>query len=163
MSSNGAMRPALAVALVFFCAFGLLAIQGCGSEGKSTSDQGEAQPQSNATSPANPGKDTVKPDTPADKTSQPTSGSQPDTSDSDAAVSAAKASATANNPSIGSLDVLGVKIIGSWARVDLEPSNKSADGASWLLKKTDGAWSVVEYGTTIMPTDHPEAPAGLFQ
>jgi hypothetical protein len=161
------MRLISVVVLVAFCAFGLLAVQGCGGEGKVATDQGEVEPRTNVTIGDSTSRDAVKTDKAdkTDKTTAPvkTQPSQPDTSDSDAAVNAAKADATDHNPSIGSLDVLGVEVVGSWARVDLEPSNKSTDGASWLLKKSNGAWTVVEYGTSILPSDHPEAPAELFR
>jgi len=83
--------------------------------------------------------------------------------DVDAATQAALASAKGNNPALGPLDVLGVKIVDSWARVDLQPTNKSTDAASWFLKKTNGAWTVVDFGTSVQPSDHPDAPAAIFQ
>lgn len=161
MSSTRAFRLALAVALATSFVFGLLAIQGCGSEAPQTTGRDGVLPQSNATTtPDVKTEDTATTDKAVvEDKKEP----KPDTSDADAAVSAAKASATAGNPSIGSLDVLGVEVIGSWARVDLEPSDKSTDGASWLLKKTNGTWTVVDYGTSLIPADYPEAPSGLFQ
>jgi hypothetical protein len=147
------------------CAALLIGLPGCASDGTPVSNGSRIQ--TNATSPTGDAAQTTpsktKSTTPASNDQARSSQPADVTSDRDAAVSAARASARANNPSIGSLDVLDVKIVGSWARVDLQPSDKSTDGASWLLKKSGGDWTVVEYGTSIMPTDHPEAPAELFQ
>jgi len=92
---------------------------------------------------------------------------QPTSPSTDADISAVTAAATqsakSNNPSIGELKVLSLKIVGSWARVELEPVNKSTDAASWFLKKVDGTWKVVDFGTSVMPSDHPDAPPEIFQ
>lgn len=161
MSSNRALRMLLAAALAATCGLGLIAAQGCESETSSSSGQEKVLPGSNATAPqGEPGEDIVKEDTAPVEDEKET---KPETSDSDAAVSAAKASATASNPSIGALEVLDSKVVGSWARVDLVPEDRSTDGATWLLKKTDGKWTVVDYGTSLIPADHPDAPAELFQ
>jgi len=162
MSSNRAVRLIIVLMAFVSCVAWLAACTGCGSKQTSTSTA-PAQVQTNATTGP---KDVAKVDKPAataPKAPDKPSTTQPVTSDSDTAISAAKASASANNPSIGALDVLGVKVIGSWARVDLQPSDKSTDGASWLLKKDNGTWTVVDFGTSIVPQDYPEAPAGLFQ
>jgi hypothetical protein len=59
--------------------------------------------------------------------------------------------------------VLSIKIAGDWARVDMRPVDGSADKASWLLKKVNGSWRVVDRGTTLLPADHPDAPPSVFQ
>jgi len=50
-----------------------------------------------------------------------------------------------------------------WARVDMQPANRSTDAASWLLKKEGGEWTLVDFGTSIMPQDHPDAPSEVFE
>ena len=83
--------------------------------------------------------------------------------DTAAVIAVAKASARANNPSVGELNVLASKVVDGWARVDMQPVDRSTDAASWLLKKTNGQWVVIDFGTSVMPSDHPDAPAELFQ
>ena len=83
--------------------------------------------------------------------------------DTAAVIAVAKASAKANNPSVGELNVLASKVVDGWARVDMQPVDRSTDAASWLLKKTNGQWVVIDFGTSVMPSDHPDAPAELFQ
>ena len=83
--------------------------------------------------------------------------------DTAAVIAVAKASARANNPSVGELNVLASKVVDGWARVDMQPVDMSTDAASWLLKKTNGQWVVIDFGTSVMPSDHPDAPAELFQ
>lgn len=89
--------------------------------------------------------------------------SQPGADETAAVTAAAVSSARANNPSIGELTVLTVKISGTWSRVDLQPADRSTDKASWLLKKSGGAWRVADFGTSINPADHPGAPAEVFR
>ena len=79
------------------------------------------------------------------------------------AIDAAKASAKASNPSLGELSVLASKVMDGWARVDMQPADRSTDAATWLLKLTDGKWDVVEYGTSVIQSEHPDAPAELFK
>jgi len=98
--------------------------------------------------------------TPSDETPPTTPGTS---SEVDAVTKAAIAAARANNPNLPELKVLTAKIIGSWARVDIEPVDKSTDAASVFLKKVDGKWTVFDFGTGIGPEDHPEAPPELFQ
>jgi len=98
--------------------------------------------------------------TPSDQTQPTTPGTA---SEVDAVTKAAIAAARANNPDLPELKVLTAKIIGSWARVDIEPVDKSTDAASVFLKKVDGTWTVFDFGTGIGPEDHPEAPPELFQ
>jgi len=43
--------------------------------------------------------------------------------------------------------VLAVKIVGSWARVDMQPQDKSTDAASCLLSRSNGLWVVVDFGS----------------
>ncbi len=163
MLSDRAIRLLIAAAAAALLAAPLLVAQGCGGGGTTGESTGAAVPRSNASTPA------VREPGDGDAPVQTTPGgdekdrTQPVTSDRDAAVSAARANAKAGNPSIGELEVTGVKIIDNWARVDLVPADRSTDGASWLLKKTAGAWTVVDYGTSMIPADHPEAPPGLFQ
>jgi hypothetical protein len=165
MPSSRSYWTCLAALIVVACAALLIGMPGCTSS--ETPSAADGKVKTNATTPGDDGAvtTTAKAKTTAPATQDQARTTQPvqQTSDKEAAVSAAKASARANNPSLGSLDVLDVKISGSWARVDLQPTDRSTDGASWLLKKSNGDWTVVEYGTSIMPSDHPEAPAELFQ
>jgi hypothetical protein len=161
MSHKRVGRLVIVLAVCASC-LALLAAAGCGSKQTSASTT-PGQVQTNAVTTPKDVARTGKPAATSPKAPDKPAPTKPDTSESDAAVSVAKASAKANNPSIGALDVLGVKVIEPWARVDLRPSDKSTDGASWLLKKNNGTWTVVDFGTSIVPEDFPEAPAGLFQ
>lgn len=69
----------------------------------------------------------------------------------------------ANFPNTGELDVLEVRVIDlKWARVTLQPKDKSTDAAAAYLRETNGAWIVFDFGTGITPEQHPEAPGELF-
>lgn len=162
------MRKALALSLVLLlvalAAVSVLATAGCGDKGQATDgtqdgtqvedgrENGQTQPE-DSTEPQ--GEET----TPSEKTTP----QEDDSAEVDAVTKAAMASANANNPALGPLDVIEVEIVGSWARVDMQPSDKSTDAASWLLEKSSGAWSVVDFGTSIIPSSHPDAPAEVFQ
>lgn len=71
--------------------------------------------------------------------------------------------ARANNPSLPELVILAVKTARGWARVDLEPVDRSTDAASVLLKRSGGSWVVVDMGTGIGPETYPEAPQEVFE
>jgi hypothetical protein len=74
------------------------------------------------------------------------------------------ASARSNNPDLPELRVVEVRVInGEWARVVLEPVDRSTDAATWFMKKENGKWTVLDFGTAIMPENHPEVPAELFE
>ena len=162
MLSPGSSRLLMALLLLQSCGMLLMTAQGCGSKSPTALDSPSTQATVPSTVPSSskaaPGSEPVT--TQPEKKTTPTQAAVPD---SEAAVEAAKASAQANSPGIGALTVLDEKVVGSWARVDMEPANKSTDGASWLLKKTNGTWAVVDFGTSIMPADHPDAPALVFQ
>jgi hypothetical protein len=160
MSSRRTVRLFLVIALVAVCCAWLAVTAGCGTATKTTKSQNEVQKNSESTGPKD-GATTESTEPSQKSTEKTTPGSNQE--DVEAVTNAAMASANANNPSLGPLDVLGVKIVDSWARVDMQPKNKSADGASWLLKKVNGTWTVVEFGTSIMPSDHPDAPSAVFQ
>ena len=166
MPSHRSFRALLVISLVAICPLLLVAGQGCGSgtpQARTTSPQHEVKPQTNATEPVDTATTTRQSEPAKDDTAKQTSPAKQDSSQVDAVTAAAKASAQANNPSLGPLDVLNVKIVGAWARVDLQPQNKSTDAASWLLKSSDGSWTVVDFGTSIVPANYPEAPAAVFQ
>lgn len=111
-----------------------------------------------------PGEEPPGPGEPGDTpSSSPGEPSQPGTDETAAATAAAVSSARANNPSLGELTVLAVRVSGSWSRVDLQPADGSADRASWLLRKEGGSWKVVDFGTSINPADHPGAPSDVFR
>lgn len=146
-----AARVILAAALLSAA----LALPGCGKKsgnGGETSQPATTTPNKATTSPNQQG-------TTPGKTQQ----TQPGSTDTAAATEAAKASARANNPALGELNVLGVKVVNGWARVDMQPADRSTDAASWFLKKTGGQWVVVDFGTSVIPSDHPDAPAELFK
>ena len=87
-----------------------------------------------------------------------------DKSESDVVTQVAADSARSNNPDLPELRVVEVKIINEgWARVVLEPVDRSTDAATWYMKKESGKWTVFDFGTAIMPENHPEAPAELFR
>jgi len=69
-----------------------------------------------------------------------------------------------NFPNLGELDVLDVKVLDlKWARVVLQPKDKSTDAAAAYLKEENGIWTVFDFGTGISPEQHPEAPKELFE
>ena len=165
MPSHRFLRLLLVIALIATCPLLLLA-QGCGSgtpQAQDTSAQSKVKPQSNATEPADSATTSRQSEPTKDDNAKETSPAKQDSSQVDAVTAAAKASAQSNNPALGPLEVLKVKIVGSWARVDMQPQDKSTDAASWLLKSSGGSWTVVDFGTSIVPADYPEAPAGVFQ
>ena len=101
-----------------------------------------------------------RPDTTAEtKPTEPPDNSEDKASATEKAIEKARE----NNPELGEFDVLGVVVANGWARVDMQPANKSTDAASWLLKKEGGEWTLVDFGTSIMPEDHPDAPPEVFE
>ena len=166
MTSHRFLRPLLVIALIAMCPLLLVVAQGCGSgtpQAQDTSPQSWVKPQNNATEPADSATTSRQSEPTKDDTVKGTSPAKQDSSQVDAVTAAAKASAQANNPALGPLEVLKVKIVDSWARVDMQPQDKSTDAASWLLKSSGGSWTVVDFGTSIVPADYPEAPAEVFQ
>lgn len=137
-----------------------LLLAGCGGSAVEETESSTG-PLTDATTPLEPG-------SPADSSSPassdtPENAASPAASEREPVVSAAQAAARKNNPAIGGLEVLNVKIDGGWARVDMRPDDGSADAAHWLLQKRQGVWTVVDFGTTIVPADHPDAPASIFE
>ena len=126
-------------------------------------DSEEATKANQGTPPTTPSSIPTTPAQTASPSITPTQPAQPDADETAALTAAAVSSAKANNPAIGDLTVVVVKIAGNWARVDLQPVDKSTDVASWLLTKEGGAWKVVDFGTSILPSNHPEAPAEVFR
>ncbi len=161
MSSGGTLRLFIIVLLLAFLVAGPAAVSGCGGSTPSASGTRPVGPLSNATGPDAGGEEATR----GDNTTAPggeEKPARPEDLETEAAIRAAKASALAGNPSIGELEVTNARVVGSWALVGLEPVDGSTDGAIWLLTKSGGAWQVVEYGTSILPADHPEAPGELF-
>lgn len=149
-------RISIVVCLAMIAVACALTLAGCGNK---TEPATGTAPSGVATTPSG-----TTPTTPSGKT-QPGQTQPPgsETSDVDAASAAAVADAKATSPGLGDLQVLAVKISGDWARVDMRPVDESADKASWLLKKANGSWQVVDRGTTLLPADHPDAPPSVFQ
>ena len=103
----------------------------------------------------------ITPETPPGTT--PVEPEQPsDATGIDAAIEAAVAYATANNPSLPELAILGVSSAGDWALVSLQPVDKSTDVAGALLKNVNGEWTVVDFGL-VLPENHPDAPPEVFK
>ena len=166
MPSRRFFRALLVVALLAACPLVLVAAQGCGSsspQARETSPASDVRPQNNATSPSDSATTGKQSEPTKEDTTTQTSPAKQDSSQVEAVTAAAKASAKANNPALGPLEVLKVKIVGSWARVDMEPQDKSTDAASWLLQSSDGSWTVLDFGTSIVPGDYPAAPPEVFQ
>ena len=92
---------------------------------------------------------------------QPTQPDQPETTEVEVVAQAAIAYARANNPSLSELEILEVKLAVEWARVDLQPADRSTDMASALLKKVNGQWTVIDFGL-VLPENHPDAPPEVF-
>ncbi len=126
-------------------------------------DDSTAQKADRSTPFTTPASTTTTPTQPTSPSSTPTQPAQPGADETAAVTAAAVSSAKANNPAIGELTVVAVKTAGEWARVDLQPTDKSADVAGWLLKKEGGSWTVVDFGTSILPSNHPGAPAEVFR
>jgi hypothetical protein len=131
------IKLVLVFSMLALCGLWLVSATGCGAGGSTTPGLQEQQDTSSDSTEKAHG-----------ETTQP---------------GAARASAQANNPALGNLEVMDVKIVGSWARVDMQPEDRSTDSASWLLQKANGTWTVVDFGTSILPADHPDAPAAVFQ
>ena len=97
----------------------------------------------------------------------PSSSSSPSTGESikppndvEKANQAAIRAALNNNPSLLNLEVLSTKLVDDWAMVVLQ--EKSIGAASFLMKKQGANWVAVDFGTSIIPADHPDAPPELF-
>ncbi len=139
--------------LISTVALALLAAAGCGKKD-------EASDGARSTTPPAPSGSTSSPSQPP--ATPGTTPTQPGSDEGAVVTQVAIASARSNNPSLGELDVVAVKIVDDWARVDLQPSDKSTDAASWLLKEENGTWRLVDFGTSILPSDHPDAPPEVF-
>jgi hypothetical protein len=159
-------RQAWAAFVALFAMAVLIAagLAGCGCDGGKTTDDGTT-----------PDGDTVKITTPEDESIQTSPGSTgpkideettPDETSEDAEESATEAAmemARKNNPELGDFEVLGVVMADGWARVDMQPVSGSTDAASWLLRKENGEWVLLDFGTSIIPGDYPDAPPEVFQ
>jgi len=140
-------------------------VSGCGGSGSSSGKEpGASLPRTNVTTPGDSQVDTApqpKDTTPAEKDDgEP---QEKTATEEEAIIQAALAGARANNPQLGELKVLGYKVIGDWARVEVVPVDGSTDAASAILKKSGDTWKVIDFGTGITPQQHPEAPAELFR
>ena len=144
------------VMLVTFILFVCLELIGCGQKekGKKAKPLVGQQEQKSETSAADSAASVPHETTPVEQ----------DKSESDVVTQVAADSARSNNPDLPELRVVEVKIINEgWARVVLEPVDKSTDAATWYMKKESGKWTVFDFGTAIVPENHPEAPAELFR
>lgn len=155
MGSRRLTRITACSLAVVLLALAALAFAGCGRKEPEGADESAASTQAaERGSDTSPGRVTQ----PGEKTHP-----EPPADESARAVDAARADALRNNPGIGELNVLAVKMADGWARVDMQPADRSTDPASWLLTRENGTWRVVDFGTTLLPADHPDAPAAVFQ
>ena len=140
-----------------------LAAAGCGSNSAtSETASSSVKPSSNLSSPESTGvSDTAS--TAPKKKPVSTAPATPQTDDVSAVDQAAIKAAQANNPSLTDLKVLSTKLVGDWALVVLQPPDKSIDAAAFLMQKQGGKWVAIDFGTSIEPQNHPDAPPELFQ
>lgn len=134
-----------------------LTLAGCWQKTKSESAQEKTQP-------------TTPPDEVADttpKVTEPPVETRPEQPAESEEVKAVKQAAIAyaqkKNPDLPELKVIDFKIINNWARVDLQPEDKSTDVASCYMKKANGTWTVFDFGTAVIPESRPDAPVELFK
>ncbi len=163
LGSGGRIGSVLLVALL--CAGLGFVIAGCGGGGGSSTSVDNKE--SNSTTPAGTvpketGKDEAS-TSPSKPKSSSTTPAKAEPDDVEAASQAAIKAALANNPDLKDLKVLSVKLVGDWGMVVLQPADKSIEAASFLMKKQPTGWVVVEFGTSVLPEDHPDAPPQLFQ
>ena len=143
------------VTLIVLVILSCFALTGCGQKekqktGKQEVNQEESEVETSATDKAT-------------TATQKTEKTEPKKDETDVVVNVAVDSARSNNPDLPELRVVEVKIINEgWARVVLEPVDRSTDAATWYMKKESGKWTVFDFGTAIMPENHPEAPKELF-
>ena len=133
----------------------MLVLPGCGKK----KEQVEVLENKQATGPSNKAA-TSPTQTATSARSQPT---QPGAEEAAVIIETARGSALANNAAIGDLQVLALKVVDGWARVEMQPVDRSTDAASWLLRKDGGTWRVIDFGTSILPSDHPDAPSEVFR
>jgi hypothetical protein len=144
------------VTLVVFILSACLALPGCGQKEKSKVEREEINHEERESETSAVDKATTEPDE-----EETTEGEKDET---EVVTQVAIASARSNNPDLPELRVVEVRVInGEWARVVLEPVDRSTDAATWFMKKENGKWTVFDFGTAIMPENHPEAPAELFE
>lgn len=163
MSGKSRLSALLCIVPVLFMLATCILIAGCGSSKEETTtvereETTETSTPEKATEPKG-SEEAEKGTTPEEAT--PTSSDS--SAEEDAVKQVALAAARANNPELPELEVLSVKIVDGWARVDLEPVDKSTDAASAYMKKEDGKWVVFDFGTGIGPDLYPEAPVELFK
>ncbi len=131
----------------------LFALPGCGRKETPVSTAPGTQPAAH---------DASAPVATAPVTPEPQTQPQNKGEEVDVVIAVSKADAMAKNPNIGDLEVLSVKIINDWARVDMQPADRSTDRASWVLRKIGDDWTVMGYGTAVNRSDYVNAPPELF-
>jgi hypothetical protein len=155
MSLTRKHATVLSVFIAGALVFALLVLPGCGKK----KEQVEVLENKQATGPSNKAA-TSPTQTATSARSQPT---QPGAEEAAVIIETARGSALANNAAIGDLQVLALKVVDGWARVEMQPVDRSTDAASWLLRKDGGTWRVIDFGTSILPSDHPDAPSEVFR
>ncbi|MBK5093712.1 MAG: hypothetical protein JJE48_09385 [Actinobacteria bacterium] len=153
---NRRVFPAIAVvALISLLVISCLALTGCGQKEKQETSKKEVTHEEEDIETSA----TEKATTATEETE-----TEPEKDETDVVVKVAVDSARGNNPDLPELRVVETKIINDeWARVVLEPVDRSTDAATWFMKKESGKWTVFDFGTAIMPENHPEAPPELFE
>ena len=144
------------VAVIALVILACLALTGCGQKEKEKTTKQEVNHEESEV-------ETSATDT-ATTATQKTETTQPKTDKTDVVIKVAIDAARANNPDLPELRVVEAKIIDEvWARVVLEPVDRSTDAATWFMKKESGKWTVFDFGTAVMPENHPDAPKELFE
>ena len=154
---NRRIVPAITVvALISLLVFSCLALAGCGQKEKQETSKKEVTHEEEDVETSSTDKATTEP--------EETETTEPEKDETDVVVKVAMDSARGNNPELPELRVVEAKIIdGEWARVVLEPVDGSTDAAAWFMRKESGEWTVFDFGTAILPENHPEAPPELFE
>jgi hypothetical protein len=153
----------LVLVMTALLAASALAAAGCGGN-PATSETASTgvKPSSNVSSPRSTGV-SDKASTATAKKPVSTAPAAQQTDEVSAVDQAAIKAAQANNPSLTDLKVLSTKLVNDWALVVLQPPDKSIDAAAFLMQNQGGKWVAIDFGTSIEPQDHPDAPPELFQ
>lgn len=147
------------VALLLLSAVACVALVGCGSTKTAPIELDEEETTTGEEKPAETSPESGEPES-TSTGEQPA----PESSELDKVVEVALSAARSNNPDLPELKVLEAKIVDdNYARVVVEPVDRSTDAATAYLKKVNGNWEVFDFGTGISPEMYPDAPPELFQ
>ena len=62
----------------------------------------------------------------------------------------------------GDFKVEDIKVKDGWASAVAVPSDPGMEGAFYLLRKEDGKWKIIDFGTGLDRTDYPSSPADIW-